>query len=395
MEIFIMGSKSRSYFALAMGTLAMMVCFMVWLSLAPMIDIILKNAGVEVSELQRSLLLATPILLGSIMRIPMGIMSDRFGGKKTYIILMLFLIIPVLMIPRVHSYGMLVFSALLLGMSGTSFAIGVSYVTRFFPPEKQGLVLGIAGVGNIGTAFSAFFFPRWVKTINLNGVFYVLIGLLILFVILLLFSPESETNKNASLGASLSVAKERDTWLLALFYFLTFGMFMSMTNLLSTFMVNLFNDSLVDAGLWAAMFAVVGTLVRPIGGYLSDKIRPMTLLRYDFILIIVAAIVLGIFLETKGIFTTLIIAVAILVGLGNGIIFKMVPFVSSGNTGAVTGFVGAMGGLGGYFPPIILGLIKQMTGSYKIGIYLIAIFGIICLVLLQKIYISGSRRIVS
>jgi len=129
-----MGSKSRSYFALAMGTLAMMVCFMVWLSLAPMIDIILKNAGVEVSELQRSLLLATPILLGSIMRIPMGIMSDRFGGKKTYIILMLFLIIPVLMIPRVHSYGMLVFSALLLGMSGTSFAIGVSYVTRFFPP---------------------------------------------------------------------------------------------------------------------------------------------------------------------------------------------------------------------------------------------------------------------
>ncbi|WP_057763827.1 nitrate/nitrite transporter [Companilactobacillus tucceti] len=388
-------SKSRSYFALAMGTLAMMVCFMVWLSLAPMIDIILKNAGVQVSELQRSLLLATPILLGSIMRIPMGIMSDRFGGKKTYIILMLFLIIPVLMIPRVHSYGMLVFTALLLGMSGTSFAIGVSYVTRFFPPEKQGLVLGIAGVGNIGTAFSSFFFPRWVKVIDLNGVFYVLIGLLVLFIILLLFSPESETNKNASIVASLSVAKERDTWLLALFYFLTFGMFMSMTNLLSTFMVGLFNDSLVDAGLWAALFAVIGTLVRPVGGYLSDKIRPMSLLRYDFILIIIAAVVLGIFLETKGIFTTIIVALAVLVGLGNGIIFKMVPFVSSGNTGAVTGFVGAMGGLGGYFPPIILGLIKQMTGSYKIGIYLIAIFGIICLVLLQKIYISGSRRIVS
>lgn len=388
-------SKSRSYFALAMGTLAMMVCFMVWLSLAPMIDIILKNAGVQVSELQRSLLLATPILLGSIMRIPMGIVSDRFGGKKTYIILMLFLIIPVLMIPRVHSYGMLVFTALLLGMSGTSFAIGVSYVTRFFPPEKQGLVLGIAGVGNIGTAFSSFFFPRWVKVIDLNGVFYVLIGLLVLFIILLLFSPESETNKNASLGASLSVAKERDTWLLALFYFLTFGMFMSLTNLLSTFMIGLFNDSLVDAGLWAALFAVIGTLVRPVGGYLSDKIRPMSLLRYDFILIIIAAVVLGIFLETKGIFTTIIVALAVLVGLGNGIIFKMVPFVSSGNTGAVTGFVGAMGGLGGYFPPIVLGLIKQMTGSYKIGIYLIAIFGIICLVLLQKIYISGSRRIVS
>lgn len=389
-----MGSNTKSVFALTMGTLSMMVCFMVWLCLAPLIDIILGNAGIHISELQRSLLLATPILLGSIMRIPMGIMSDRYGGKKTYIALMIFLIIPILMIPRVHSYGMLVFAALLLGMSGTSFAIGVSYVTRFFPPEKQGLVLGIAGVGNIGTAFSSFFFPRWVKNIGVNGIFYTLIGLLIVFVILMLFSPESPTNKDASLSSSLSVAKERDTWLLAMFYFLTFGLFMSMTNLLSTFMTGLFSSSLVNAGIWAAGFAVVGTLLRPVGGYISDRVRPMTLLKYDFILIILAAIVLGIFLKTQGIFTTIVIVLAVLVGLGNGIIFKMVPFVSSGNTGAVTGFVGAMGGLGGYFPPIILGFIKQYTGSYEIGIYLIAIFAIICLILLQRIYISGSNRIV-
>ncbi len=120
----------------------------------------------------------------------------------------------------------------------------------------------------------------------------------------------------------------------------------------------------------------------------------MTLLRYDFIALIVVAIILGLFLETQGIFSTIVVLLGILVGLGNGIIFKMVPFVSSGNTGAVTGFVGAMGGLGGYFPPIILGIIKQSTGGYQIGIYLIAVVAIICLVLLQKEYISGARKIV-
>ncbi|WP_334328567.1 nitrate/nitrite transporter [Companilactobacillus sp. HBUAS59699] len=390
-----MESKSKSIIALTMGTLSMMVCFMVWLSLSPLIGVILTHDGIQLSEFQRTFLLATPILLGSIMRVPMGILSDKYGGKKIYIILMLFLIIPVLMIPRVGSFGTMMLAALLLGMSGTSFAIGISYVTGFFPPEKQGLVLGIAGVGNIGTAFSSFFFPRIEKATGLDSVFYLLIILLVIFVLLMIFiAPESKKNENASMGKSLAVAKEKDTWYLALFYFLTFGLFMAMTNLLSTFMVNLFNSNLVDAGLWAAIFAVLGTLTRPIGGYLSDKIRPMTLLKYDFIAITLVAIILGIFLHTKGIFLTIMVLIGILVGLGNGIIFKMVPFVSDSNTGAVTGFVGAMGGLGGYFPPIILGVIKQATGGYQLGIYLIAVFAIICLVLLQKVYISGSHKIV-
>lgn len=390
-----MESKSKSVIALTMGTLSMMVCFMVWLSLSPLVGVILAHNGIELSEFQRTFLLATPILLGSIMRVPMGILSDKYGGKRIYIILMLFLIIPVLMIPRVGSFGMMMFAALLLGMSGTSFAVGISYVTGFFPPEQQGLVLGIAGVGNIGTAFSSFFFPRIEKSMGLDSVFYLLIALLVVFVLLMIFiAPESKKNENASMGKSLAVAKEKDTWYLALFYFLTFGLFMAMTNLLSTFMVNLFNSNLVDAGLWAAIFAVLGTLTRPVGGYLSDKIRPMTLLKYDFIAITLVAIILGIFLHTKGIFLTIMVLIGILVGLGNGIIFKMVPFVSDSNTGAVTGFVGAMGGLGGYFPPIILGVIKQATGGYQLGIYLIAVFAIICLVLLQKVYISGSHKIV-
>lgn len=389
-----MESKGKSYLALFMGTFAMMVCFIVWLSLSPLVLAITKNAGIEISELQKTILLATPILLGSIARIPMGIVSDKFGGKKTYMALMIFLILPVFLISRVHSFGMLIFVALLLGMSGTSFAVGISYVTGFFPPEKQGLVLGIAGVGNIGSAIAVFTLPRMIKVMSLETIFNILIVLLLITTALFLFCPESKTDKTKTLKQALSVAKEKNTWLLSLFYFLTFGMFMSFTNLLPTMMPNLFATSLVTAGLWSAVFATLGTAARPIGGVISDKIRPMTLLFYDFILISVVCVILGIFVTKRPVFIACVILLSIIVGLGNGIVFKMVPFVAKGNTGAVTGFVGAMGGLGGYFPPMMLGLIKQTTGSYNLGIFLIVPLALICLYYLKKIYITGDEHIV-
>ena len=151
-------SKSSAIIALIMGTLAMAGCFMAWSSFAPLAAQIQETLGLSMS--QRTLLLATPVLLGSIMRIPVGILSDRYGGKKVYIALMIFVLIPLFLVPRVHSFGMLLFVALLLGMSGTSFAVGISYVSVWFPPERQGLVLGIASLGNIGNAISALTLPR-------------------------------------------------------------------------------------------------------------------------------------------------------------------------------------------------------------------------------------------
>ena len=151
------GSRLNAYTALILATLAMIVCFMSWSNFAPLAAQV--GTMFHLSVASRTLLLATPVLLGSIARIPVGILSDKYGGKKVYIILMIFILIPLFMIPRVHSFGMLLFAALLVGMAGTSFAVGVSYASVWFPKEQQGLALGIVSMGNMGNAVAALTLP--------------------------------------------------------------------------------------------------------------------------------------------------------------------------------------------------------------------------------------------
>ncbi|MFD1485873.1 nitrate/nitrite transporter [Lacticaseibacillus baoqingensis] len=379
--------------ALIMGTLAMMGCFMAWSSFAPLAAQIAKTFSLSVS--QRTLLLATPVLLGSILRIPVGIFSDRYGGKKVYILLMLFVLIPLFLVPRVHSFGLLLIVALLLGMSGTSFAVGISYVSVWFPPERQGLVLGIASLGNLGNAISALTLPRIAQHWDFTMVYNFLIGvLIILIVIFAIFCKEMPVNKNKTFKDSLAVAKDANTWYLSLFYALTFGLFMSFSNLTPTMLGALFKMTPVDAGLWAAAFGAMCTIVRPIGGILSDKFRPMALLQWVLIGIGIFALELSGTLGAMLPFELGLVMIGVIAGLGNGIIFKMVPYVSKGNTGAVTGFVGAVGGLGGYFPPILLGVIQQATGSYTIGLILLAIFAALCWLVLWRNFIRGGSHIV-
>lgn len=346
--------RFNAIMALVMGTLAMMGCFMAWSSFAPLAAQIAHMFSLSVS--QRTLLLATPVLLGSIMRIPVGILSDRYGGKKVYIILMLFVLIPLFLVPRVHSFGMLLFVALLLGMNGTSFAVGISYVSVWFPPQQQGLVLGIASLGNIGNAVSALTLPQIAAKWDFTMVYNVLIGMLIVLIVLFaLLCKEMPLDKSKTLKESLSVAKDANTWYLSLFYALTFGLFMSFSNLTPTLLDGLFQMNPVTAGLWAAAFGAMCTFVRPVGGVLSDHLRPMQLLQWVLLGIGIFALEMSFTLNGQALFVTGLVLIGLIAGLGNGIIFKMVPYVSKGNTGAVTGFVGAIGGLGGYFPPIVIG----------------------------------------
>ncbi|WP_125979906.1 nitrate/nitrite transporter [Loigolactobacillus iwatensis] len=386
-------SKFNAVMALTMGTLAMVGCFMAWSSFAPLAGQIAQTFSLSVS--QRTLLLATPVLLGSIMRIPVGILSDRYGGKKVYIILMIFVLIPLFLVPRVHSFGMLLFVALLLGMSGTSFAVGISYVSVWFPPERQGLVLGIASLGNIGNAVAALTLPRIAAKWNFTSVYNFLIGVLVVLIVLFaVLCKEMPVDKSKTLKDSLSVAKDANTWYLSLFYALTFGLFMSFSNLTPTLLGGLFKMNAVDAGLWAAVFSGFCTIVRPVGGVLSDHFRPMALLQWVLIGIAIFAVEMGLTLSTMMLFLIGLVLIGLTAGLGNGIIFKMVPYVSKGNTGAVTGFVGAIGGLGGYFPPILLGTLKQATGSYTWGFWLLALFAVVCWYVLWQKFIRGGSFIV-
>lgn len=372
------GTRSQAYIALTLATIAMIVCFMSWSNFAPLAKQVSQMFHLSVT--QRTLLLATPVLLGSIMRIPIGILSDKYGGKKVYLILMAFILIPLIMIPHVHSFGMLVFAALLVGMAGTSFAVGVSYASVWFPKKQQGLALGIVSMGNMGNAVAALTLPYISKSYGFDAVYYFLIILTIVIgVIFAIFCREMPVDKSKTISGALSVAKESSTWYLSLFYFLTFGLFVAFSNLTPTFLTDLFNFDQVTAGLYSALFACLCTLVRPLGGALADRKKPINLLVWTFLAIIVFSIAIMLSFNSEFFFIASIVLVGLAAGIGNGVIFKMVPDVSTGNTGAVTGFVGAMGGLGGFFPPLVIGWIKQWTGSYELGIGLLVLTGIICL----------------
>lgn len=395
-------NKRAAIMALVMGTLAMLVSFMAWSSIAPLATAFAPKLGFVAGSGAQKILVAVPVLLGSIMRIPMGILSDRIGGKKVFIGLMIFTLIPLFIIPHIHDYTAMLWIGLLLGMAGTSFAVAISYVSVWFPAEKQGLVLGIAGMGNIGNAVSALILPSIIgANKDISKAYNFLIILIIVFVILFaILTKEMQTDKSKTLGNALSVAKEKDTWYLALFYMLTFGSFMAFGNLIPTLIgkgnVNHFviaSDPakvIIVAGFWAAGFSAVATLMRPLGGSLADKILPKRLLMIVFAGVLVSTIILAEGTKNFGILMFGIFLLAIFAGIGNGVVFKMVPYVAKGNTGAVTGFVGAIGGLGGFIYPFVVAGI----GNLHISFLVLSAFTVICAIVLWFVFFRGGETVV-
>ncbi len=372
-------AKSSPTQTLVFSTIAMTASFMVWSLFAPLAGQIQEL--LHLTTLQKSILIATPVLLGSIMRIPMGIYTDRFGGRKMFAATMLFLVLPLIAAGWVNTFPLLLLCALFIGMAGTTFAISLTYVSRRYPAEKQGFVLGLAGLGNLGVAAASYLIPVILSRFGYEWVFWGLACMIAVVTAVFWLGtaelprpPQTKTFKQA-----LSVIKERPTWYLSSFYFLTFGGFVAFSVYLPTLLKELFNLSATDAGLKTAIFVLVATLIRPLGGYLADAVGSQKVLASVFAGIAIASLLIAISLNHFIPFSIGCLVISALLGLGNGAVFKMVPEISSGNTGAVTGIVGAAGGIGGFFPPIVLGFIEQSTGSFMLGFVLMAIFAGICL----------------
>ncbi len=376
--------KGKSLNALVMSTLAMIACFSVWVVMTPIVSHL--EVVYQFNSIEKSLLIATPVLLGSIMRIPMGIITDRYGGRKVFTITMLFLVFPLICAGFVNSYYMLLLVSFFIGMAGTTFAIAVTFVSKWFPPEKQGLALGIVALGNFGTAIASFSLPTLVTIIGIKWTFWLLALMIGLMAIIfwLTTSEYPNSKKAATLRSSLSVVKYKETWMLSFFYFLTFGGFVSFSVYLPTLLAELYGLTPIEAGLKAAGFVTIATFVRPAGGYLADRFGTEKILTFIFSVTIVASLVMSFSFNNFNLFTLGCLTIAFLFGCGNGVIFKLVPQISSGNTGAVTGVVGAIGGLGGFFPPIVLGLVKGWTGSYFIGFIFLTCFAVICFIIHQR-----------
>jgi len=373
-------AQPGAYRALVLATVSFALCFSVWGLVAPLAPQFQELY--RLSNTQISIVIATPVVLGSLFRIPLGLLTDRFGGRVVYTGLMLVVIVPVLFIGLLGgSFGGLLFWGFFLGLAGASFAVGVPFVNKWFPPHMQGLALGIYGMGNIGTAVAAYTAPAIAAFYGWQWAFWVyIVPLLVMagiFWVLGRDAPSTGPRPSVTAGISL-FRQEIMPWVLSLFYFLTFGGFVAMGIYLPKLLVDLFGFTQTGAGLRAAGFVVLATLARPVGGWLSDRIGGVRTLMIVFTGLPVMAIIVsfepGIVLFTVGALSS-----AVLFGLGNGAVFKLVAQYYPAKTGAVTGIVGAAGGLGGFFPPLVLGVVRDATGAYTLGFIFLAIFATGCL----------------
>lgn len=342
------------------------VGFMAWVLLAGLMPFIKEDIPLKPNEI--ALVTAIPVILGSLLRIPFSYLTNRYGSRNVFGWGFVFLTIPVYLISRANSFVELLIAGVFVGVGGAVFSIGVTTLPKYFPKEKQGFVNGIYGVGNIGTAMTTFLAPIIANQVGWRNTTLLLIVVIFLFMILtFVFGDKKEEKIEVTMIKQIKeVYKEQRLWFIAIFYFITFGSFVAFTIYLPNFLVSNFGIEKVDAGIRTAGFITIATLIRPIGGKLADKINPYNILVFVFLGMSLAGVVLAFNPEIK-LYTIACLSISLFAGIGNGTIFKLVPLYFSKQSGFVNGFVAAMGGLGGFFPPILLTTVHNITGHYAIG----------------------------
>src|SRR3989338_2545901 len=366
--------------ALFLSTISFAIAFAVWGMISPLAKTF--QTMFSLTEQQTWAIIAIPVLLGSIIRIPMGMLTDKFGGRIVFGLLLLFIALPAYKLSFADSYNDFVIWGLALGMAGTSFSVGVGFASKWFPPEKQGLALGIFGMGNIGQSIALFGIPVLTSALSWQ-ISYKLFALttLIWGIIFLLFARNAESKAKPKSFTEMIrlLLTEPLTWLLSLFYFVTFGGFVTLSIGLPKLLQEIFHISFQDAGFRVAGFVVLATLMRPVGGWIADKVGGAKTVMYVFLFS--GLLALGLSFEQIIPFTIGALGVAACIGLGNGAVFRLVPEYFPKDAGTVSGLVGAVGGLGGFFPPFVLGFIKTQTGQYDLGFLLLSIFCLMCMFL--------------
>jgi NNP family nitrate/nitrite transporter-like MFS transporter len=370
---------------LLMSFLYFDVSFMVWVLLGVLGAFIAKDFGLTAG--QKGFLVAIPILGGTLARIPMGILADRIGAKRAAILGQLAVMVPLAWAwLGGRCYGELASLGLLLGVAGGSFAVALPLASRWYPPEHQGLAMGIAGAGNSGTVISAFLAPRLAEAYGWHAVFgLALIPMAVVLALFTIFAKESPNRPEPkSLGAYLGLLKEPDTLWYCLFYSFTFGGFVGLASFLVMYFHDQYGVGRVTAGNLAALCVFSGSFMRPVGGYLSDRFGGVRILGLLFAA--GAAGFAGLAMTPSlGSALSILFLVMAALGLGNGSVFQLVPKRFRKDIGAATGVVGAAGGLGGFFLPSVLGFLKDATGSYGAGFAVLALAGAANLLLLWRV----------
>jgi MFS transporter, NNP family, nitrate/nitrite transporter len=383
---------AKGNFQLVLQTLNLILGFMVWVILSSLISFI--QTDIKITPTQLSMITAIPVILGSILRVPIGFWTNRYGARNLFSISLLFLVLPVYYLSLANTVTDLIIGGLFLGVSGAIFSVGVTSLPKYYPKERHGFVNGIYGAGNIGTAVTSFSAPLLANSIGWRNTVQLYIILLIVFAVTTFFlGDKNEKRVNVALSEQIkSVYKDYRLWFLCLFYFITFGSFVAFTVYLPSFLVNHFGLEKVDAGFRTAGFIVIATVMRPIGGWLGDKFNSFFILMLVFSGLTFAGFLLS-FTPSLPIYTVGCILVAFCAGVGNGTIFKLVPLYFSKQAGIVNGIVAAMGGLGGFFPPLVLTTLFNMTGHYAIGFMALSEFALASLIIVIAMYYLDQLKV--
>ena len=374
-------AKVQQALVLSMSTLAFTVCFMVWMMFA-VLGVPIKEL-LQLNETQFGLLAATPVLTGSLVRLPLGMLTDRFGGRVVFFLLMLACVLPIYLIAEATAYWQFLVLGLFVGLAGGSFSVGIAYVAKWFDKDNQGLAMGIFGAGNAGSALTKFLAPALIAYGSWQLVPQVFSA--ILFITALLFWFLTSDNKahrvasSVSLREQLAALKDPAVWRYCQYYSIVFGGYVALALWMTKYYVQEYGFSLQTAALLAACFSLPGGVLRAVGGWMSDKWGAQSvtwwvlwvswvclfLLSYpqtDFTIQTVngpKTFHIGL---NAWVFTALMFVIGIAWAFGKASVFKYIADDYPQNMGAISGIVGLAGGLGGFLLPIMFGALVDITG---------------------------------
>lgn len=373
--------------ALSLATVAFAICFAVW-TIFSIIGVRIKNE-LGLSEAEFGLLVGTPILAGSLIRPILGIWTDRLGGRLVYTATMLAAALATLLLAFAQTYPQMLIAALGVGIAGGSFAVGVSYVSRFYPPGKQGTALGIFGVGNVGAAVTKFAAPFVMVALGWQAVAVVwALGLAIMAAVFWFMTEDdpvlgkgrTSAGMSRSFAAEFAPLKNMQVWRFSLYYFFAFGAFVALSLWLPRYLIEVYGLDIRTSGVIAALYSIPASIFRAYGGYLSDKFGARAVMYWTLSVSAVATLILSI-PETgaqlagfgqpvhlaigAGTFIVVAFVLGFFMSLGKAAVYKHIPVYYPGSIGAVGGVVGMIGGLGGFILPIAFGLLYEITGIWS------------------------------
>ncbi|KDN25583.1 putative nitrate/nitrite transporter NarK2 [Moraxella bovoculi 237] len=398
---------TKQNLVLASSTIAFTVCFMIWMMFA-VLGIPIQEA-LGLNETEFGLLAATPVLTGSLIRLPLGMMTDKYGGRIVFFVLMMATVVPIFLMSYATQYWQFLILGLFAGLAGGSFSVGIAYVAKWFKQERQGFAMGVFGAGNAGSALTKMVGPAIIAYGGWQFLPKVYAGIMLITAIGFWFlsfdKKEHHTASNVSVASQLAVLKDPNVWRYSQYYSIVFGGYVALALWMTKYYVNEYGFTLQTAAFLAACFSLPGGVLRALGGWLSDKYSAHTVtwwvLWASFLFLFVLSYPqTSLIVQTvdgerafniglnSAVFTVLIFLLGIAFAIGKASVFKYLSDEYKDNMGAVSGVVGLAGGLGGFILPIMFGAAVDITGVRSSAFMIM--FGVVWVSLIW-IYISEVK----